>query len=113
MHDFQGLDRRRTTRRDVDIEGTLGAEDGLRLLNVGPRGIEAETAERLMVGADYTFHVPWEGERLELRGTVRWSRLDRTAPGRRGELRPVYRSGIEAGSPSIPVLEKMLGGGEG
>jgi hypothetical protein len=41
---------------------------------------------------------------------VKWSRLDRTVLSRRGELRPVYRSGLEASSTSIPRLVRMLGG---
>jgi hypothetical protein len=106
------FERRRTKRREVEAEGTLGTSSELTLVNVGPRGFEAETAERLMVGADYDLRVSWEGERIDLHGTVKWSRLDRTVLSRSGELRPVYRSGLEASSTSIPRLERMLGGGE-
>ena len=108
----RSIERRRTERREVDAEGTLGTSSELKLVNVGPRGFEAETGERLMPGADYDLRVSWEGERIELHGTVKWSRLDRTVLSRRGELRPVYRSGLEASSTSIPRLERMLGGGE-
>ena len=111
LRHFQEFERRRTERREVDAEGTLGASSELKLVNVGPRGFEAETGERLMPGADYDLRVSWEGERIELHGTVKWSRLDRTVLSRRGELRPVYRSGLEASSTSIPRLERMLGGG--
>jgi hypothetical protein len=110
LPEFQEFERRRTERHEIDAEGTLGASSGLKLVNVGPRGFEAETAERLMVGAGCDLEVSWEGERIELQGTVKWSRLDRTVLSRRGELRPVYRSGLEASSTSIPRLVRMLGG---
>jgi hypothetical protein len=113
MQEFQDFERRRTERRDVELEGSLGPSSTLKLINVGPRGMETESAERLIVGADYDLEVTWEGETVHLRGSVKWSRLDRTAMSRRGELRPVYRSGLEAASTTIPVLERMLGGTAG
>ena len=108
LRDFSDLERRRTERLETDADGTIGSGD-LKLVNVSTRGFEAETDQRLVVGASYELRVNWEGERIDLRGTVRWSRLDRTVLSRRGELRPVYRSGLEASSPSIPDLERMLG----
>jgi hypothetical protein len=113
MHEFQDFERRRTERRDVDLEGSLGPSSTLKLINVGPRGMETESPERLIVGAEYDLEVTWEGEPVRLRGSVKWSRLDHTRMSRRGELRPVYRSGLEAASTSIPVLERMLGAVEG
>ena len=110
LRDFSDFERRRTERREVEAEGTLGASADLKLVNVSPRGFEAETAERLIVGASYDLALSWEGEAIELRGAVKWSKLDRTVLSRRGELRPVYRSGLEASSTSIPLLERMLGG---
>ena len=53
MHDFRDAERRRTERRPVDATGTLRFAADLKVVNVGPRGIETETSERLMVGADY------------------------------------------------------------
>ena len=112
LRDFSEFERRRMERLDTDAQGTIGASGDLKLVNLSPRGFEAETVERLMVGASYDLRVNWEGERIDLRGTVKWSRLDRTVLSRRGELRPVYRSGLEASSPSIPRLERMLGSAE-
>ena len=111
LRDFSTFERRRTERLNVEAEGTLAGAADLKLVNVSPRGFEAETSDRLMVGAGYDLRVSWEGERIDLRGTVKWSKLDRTVLSRSGELRPVYRSGLEASSTSIPLLERMLGGG--
>ena len=108
LRDFSEFERRRMERLDVEAEGSLGAAE-LKLVKVSPRGFEAETRERLRVGVGYELQVNWEGEQVPLRGTVRWSRLDRTVMSRSGELRPVYRSGLEASSVSIPRLERMIG----
>jgi hypothetical protein len=45
---------------------------------------------------------------VPVRGTVVWSRLDRTEETVAGDLRPVYRTGMEAASQSIPALERLL-----
>ena len=109
MHDeFRDLERRRTERRTVDAVGTLRFASDLKVVNIGPRGIETETSERLMVGADYDFLIHLDGENFTIHGTVVWSKLDRTVLSRSGEVRPVYRSGIEAGSASIPILERLV-----
>ena len=108
MHDIQDLERRRTERRTVDAVGSLRFAADLKVVNIGPRGIETETSERLMVGADYDVLIQVDGENVKVHGTVVWSKLDRTVLSRAGEVRPVYRSGLEAGSASIPVLERML-----
>jgi hypothetical protein len=101
-------DRRRTDRRALPATAKASFGTGIEIVNAGPRGIEIETAERLLIGADVELEVVSHGEAVPVRGTVVWSRLDRTAESGAGELRPVYRCGIEAASQSIPALEKLL-----
>jgi hypothetical protein len=108
MHDFRDFERRRTERRTVDAAGTLRFAADLKVVNVGPRGFETETSERLMVGADYDVLIHLDDENVSVHGTVVWSRLDRTVLSRAGEVRPVYRSGLEAASSSIPLLERLV-----
>jgi len=108
MRDFDSFERRRTDRRPLDVLGVASFAADLRIVNVGPRGIEIETSDRLMVGADYDFQVQVRGELVPLRGTVVWSRLDRTAHTHAGEIKAIYRAGIEAASASIPSLERLL-----
>lgn len=108
MHHFRDAERRRTERRPVDATGTLRFAADLKVVNVGPRGIETETSERLMVGADYDVLIHLDGDDVTVHGTVVWSKLDRTVHTRAGEVRPVYRSGMEAASASIPVLERLM-----
>lgn len=108
MHDFHDLERRRTERRTVDATGTLGSAADLKVVNVGPRGFETETSERLMVGADHEVQIHLGHENVSVHGTVVWSRLDRTVLSRAGEVKPVYRSGLEAASSSIPLLERLV-----
>jgi hypothetical protein len=110
MRDFESFERRRTDRRQLEAEGLASFAADLRVINVGPRGIEIETSDRLMVGADYTFQVKATNDLLAIRGTVVWSRLDRTVHTHDGEIRPIYRAGIEAASSSIPALEQLLEG---
>jgi len=108
MQDFSSSDRRRTDRRPLEATGRANFAANLKIVNVGPRGIEVETSDRLMIGADYDLEITSRGEDVEVRGTVVWSRLDRTEETAGGDLRPVYRSGIEAASQSIPGLERLL-----
>ena len=108
MQDFTGFERRRTDRLPLEASGRASFAADLKILNVGPRGIEIETSQRLMVGADYDVEVTCRGEQVDVRGTVVWCRLDRTVQTAAGDLRPVYRSGIEAASQSIPGLERLL-----
>ena len=108
MHDFRDLERRRTERRPVDAVGTLHFAADLKVVNVGPRGIETETSDRLMVGAGYDVLIHLVSENVTVHGTVVWSRLDRTVLTRGGEVKPVYRSGLEAASSSIPILEQIV-----
>ena len=108
MQDFAASERRRTDRRSLDASGRASFAADLKILNVSPRGVEIETAGRLMVGADYDLEISSRGEEVPVRGTVVWCRLDRTEETAAGDLRPVYRSGIEAASQSIPGLERLL-----
>lgn len=108
MRQFETIERRRTDRRSFAASGTASSGARIELVNVGPRGIEIETSERLMIGADYDLEVVSHGDAVTVRGTVVWSRLNRTAETPAGELQPVYRCGIEAASQSIPALEKLL-----
>jgi PilZ domain-containing protein len=108
MQQFDSFERRRTDRRLLDATGKASFAADLKIVNVGPRGIEVETRERLMIGAEYDVEIRSRGEEIEVRGTVVWSRLDRTVQTAAGDLRPVYRSGIEASSQSIPGLERLL-----
>jgi hypothetical protein len=108
MQQFHDIDRRRTDRRQVDADGTLSFASGLKVINLGPRGLETETSDRLMVGADYDLQIRWREQEHDVRGTVVWSRLDRTVLTRAGDITPVYRSGIEAASASIPTLERLV-----
>jgi hypothetical protein len=108
MRDFDSFERRRTDRRPLEAEGTASFASDLRVVNVGPRGIEIETSDRLMVGADYDFQVRCKSDLLAIRGTVVWSKLDRTIHTHDGEIRPIYRAGIEAASSSIPALERLI-----
>jgi hypothetical protein len=109
MQDFRDFERRRTDRLTVDADGTLSSSSELKVVNVGPRGLETETRDRLMVGADYDMEIRWHGQHHQVRGTVVWSRLDRTVMTRAGDIAPIYRSGLEAASASIPTLERLLG----
>jgi hypothetical protein len=108
MHDFLGFERRRTDRHPLDATGRASFAADLVIVNVGPRGVEIETSDRLMIGAAYDLEVHCRGESVDVRGTVVWSRLDRTVQTAAGDLRPVYRSGLEAASQSIPGLERLL-----
>jgi hypothetical protein len=108
MYDMRDLERRRTERRQVDAAGTLRFNADLKVVNIGPRGIETETSERLMVGSDYDVLIHLDDENVTVRGTVVWSKLDRTVHTRSGDVRPVYRSGLEAASASIPILERLV-----
>ena len=108
QQDFSAFERRRTDRRPLDASGRASFAADLKIVNVGPRGIEIETSDRLMIGAEYDVEIKSRGEDVQVRGTVVWSRLDRTVQTAAGDLRPVYRSGIEAASQSIPGLERLL-----
>ena len=108
MREFDSFERRRTDRLTLDMVGVASFAADLRVVNVGPRGIEIETSDRLMVGADYDFQVQTQGKLVPLRGTVVWSKLDRTAQTHSGEVKPIYRAGIEAASASIPELERLI-----
>ena len=108
MQHFSNNERRRTDRRPLDATGRANFAANLKIVNVGPRGVEIETSDRLMIGADYDLEITSRGEDVQVRGTVVWSRLDRTEETAAGDLRPVYRSGIEAASQSIPGLERLL-----
>ena len=108
MQEFSSSDRRRTDRRPLEATGRANFAANLKIVNVGPRGVEVETSDRLMIGADYDLEITSRGEDVQVRGTVVWSRLDRTEETAAGDLRPVYRSGIEAASQSIPGLERLL-----
>ena len=110
MRHHETFERRRTDRRPLDFEGQASFAADLRVVNVGPRGIEIETSTRLMVGQDYVFQVKNRSEMHDIRGTVVWSRLDRTVHTHDGEIRPIYRAGIEAASSSIPALERLVDG---
>jgi hypothetical protein len=107
MLDQQEIERRRTERREVDAQGTLGSDGMLRVVNVSQRGLETESAQRLLVGNHCDVLVHWRGEDLPVCGTVVWSKLDRTVLSRAGEIKPVYRSGIEGDSACIPLLERL------
>lgn len=106
--DFAAIERRRTDRRPLDASGRASFAADLKILNVSPRGVEVETSGRLMVGADYDLEISSRGEEVPVRGTVVWCRLDRTEETAAGDLQPVYRSGLEAASQSIPGLERLL-----
>ena len=108
MQDFSAFERRRTDRLPLAASGRANFAADLKILNVGPRGVEIETSDRLMIGADYDLEITSRGEDVQVRGTVVWCRLDRTVQTAAGDLRPVYRSGIEAASQSIPGLERLL-----
>jgi hypothetical protein len=108
MHDFRDLERRRTERVAVDATGSLRFAADLRVVNIGPRGIETETSDRLMLGAPYDVLIHLGNESFMVQGTVVWSRLDRTVHSKDGDIRPVYRSGLEAASASIPILERLV-----
>lgn len=108
QRDFSTLERRRTDRRPLEATGRASFAADLKIVNVGPRGIEIETSDRLMIGAEYDVEIRSRGEDVQVRGTIVWSRLDRTVQTGAGDLRPVYRSGIEAASQSIPGLERLL-----
>jgi len=108
MQEFYGVERRRTDRQALDASGKADFAADLKIVNVGPRGLEIETHERLMIGADYDLELLSHGHAVEVRGTVVWCRLDRTAQTASGDLRPLYRSGLEAASQSIPGLERLL-----
>ena len=107
MRETEPFERRRTDRRPLEAAGVASFAADLRVVNVGPRGIEIETPERLMIGADYDFQVQHRGELLRIRGAVVWSKLDRTVHTHDGEIQPIYRAGIEAASSAIPALEKL------
>jgi hypothetical protein len=108
MRHFERFERRRTDRQSLAATATARLGTRIEIVNVGPRGIEIETSERLMVGSDCQLEVISHGETVPVRGTVVWSRLDRTSQSAAGELQPMYRCGIEAASQSIPALEKLL-----
>jgi hypothetical protein len=108
MRHSESFERRRTDRRALTAKATASSGRRIEIVNVGPRGVEIETSERLMIGADFDLEVVSHGDAVPVRGTVVWSRLDRTAQTSAGELQPVYRCGIEAASQSIPALEKLL-----
>ena len=108
MRHISAIERRRTDRQTLDATGRASFAANLTIVNVGPRGIEIETRERLMIGAPYDLEIRSHGEEVPVRGTVVWSRLDRTEETAAGDLRPVYRSGLEAASQSIPGLERLL-----
>ncbi len=110
MPDLSSFERPRTDRRLLGAGGKARFAADLRILAVGPRGIEIETSNRLRIGADYDLEIESHGDRVGVRGTVVWCRLDRTAHTGAGDLEPVYRSGIEAASQSIPGLERLLAG---
>ena len=109
-NDFSSFERRRTDRRPLEATGRASFAADLKIVNVGPRGIEIETHDRLMIGAEYDLEIRASGEDVEVRGCVVWSKLDRTVQTAAGDLQPVYRSGIEASSQSIPGLERLLDG---
>lgn len=109
MQDFREFERRRTERQPLDAEGRLVEDDtSLRVVNLSARGLETESASRLMVGSQHEVVLSWQGADHHVHGTVVWSRLDRTVLTRSGDLTPVYRSGLEAASASIPVLERLV-----
>jgi hypothetical protein len=109
MQNFDtNVERRRTDRHTLQAAARASFAADLKIVNVGPRGIEIETSDRLMVGAVYDVEVTNRGDSADVRGTVVWCRLDRTVQTAAGELQPVYRSGIEAASQSIPGLERLL-----
>jgi len=108
MRQLETFERRRTRRRSLAASGTASFGARFEIVNVGPRGIEIETSERLMIGAAYDLELVSHGDAVAVRGTVVWSRLDRTIQTAAGDLQPVYRCGIEAASQSIPALEKLL-----
>jgi hypothetical protein len=110
MQHFSNSERRRTDRRPLEATGRAAFATSLTIVNVGPRGVEVETSDRLMIGADYDLEITSRGEDVPVRGTVVWSRLDRTEETAAGDLRPIYRSGIEAASQSIPGLERLISG---
>jgi hypothetical protein len=108
MHEFDSFERRRTDRQPMEATGLADFAPDLKIVNIGPRGIEIETSERLMVGAEYDFQVQSRGDSVPVRGTVVWSRLDRTVHAHDGDILPIYQAGIEAASASIPGLERLL-----
>ena len=108
MREFNTFERRRTDRLALDAVGLAEFAPDLKIVNIGPRGIEIETSERLMVGAEYNFQVQSGPDSVPVRGCVVWSRLDRTMHTHDGDILPIYRAGIEAASASIPGLERVL-----
>ena len=70
MQDFSSSDRRRTDRRPLEATGRANFAANLKIVNVGPRGVEVETSDRLMIGADYDLEITSRGEDVQVRGTV-------------------------------------------
>lgn len=96
-------ERRRSERHPVDdLSGSLLFSHRCRVLDLSARGLAVRTGTPLAPGRGYRLRLEHGGRRVDLTGTVAWCRLQGTERDEEGELRPVYRAGLE--------LEGELGG---
>jgi len=93
--DADPRERRGSPRRkgsDGDIRSpTLG----VRILNLSAAGLAIETDRALRVGGRYRFTLASSGSEARIDGRVLWCRLSGTRRLDNGDVRPVYRAGIE------------------
>lgn len=96
MHMDESVDKRRNPRFEVEgVSGFLTFSLDVRILNMSLEGMAVETNRLLSVNSNYIVKIAHGDDRLELKGKVVWSTLDRTVKLPEGEVLPVYRAGIQ------------------
>ncbi len=89
-------ERRKNRRYDVDgIEGCLTFVLNVKILNMSLDGMAVEANHMISVNKEYTIKAYHNGEILNLRGKVIWSKLYKTIVSPEGEVIPIYRAGIK------------------
>lgn len=88
--------QRRHKRYDIeDVHGTLAYNLDARVLNISLTGMAIETESLLKVGEGYNLNIPRPEGQLRVQADVQWCHLVRTERTESGEVKPVYRAGVD------------------
>lgn len=101
-------DQRNRHRYDVSgLQGKVQLTSEGQVLNLSPGGMALEAESWLQVGRSYTVTLRHESETVQLRGRVVWSKLGRTRKTEKGEVLPVYTSGLEFDQPLDETAKRL------
>lgn len=93
-------DKRRYERfslRTESVSCKIVSATEVKVLNISMTGVALEVNKRLNIGSQYMLGLASADAAVSLKGNVVWSRLTESKQNGRGDIVPIYNSGIQFG----------------